>query len=83
MIEKQLKSETEKWLKKAKEKRSKVVLLDKTKKDMIKNIDAYISDSQYFMKKGDFIRSFEAIIWSWAIIELGLEFGILDLISTK
>ena len=82
-LNEELKAETEKWLKKAKEKRQKIKLLDKSKNDMIKNIDAYISDSQHFMDKGDLIRSFEAIIWSWAILELGLELGILDSISTK
>ncbi len=69
-LDKELKSETEKWLSRAKEKRSKIKLLDKSGQDMIKNIDAYISDSQHFMKKGDLIRSFEAIVWAFAWLEI-------------
>lgn len=69
-INEEIKAETEKWLKKAKEKRAKIKLLDKSKQDMIKNIDAYISDSQHFMKKGDLVRSFEAVIWCWAWMEI-------------
>lgn len=70
MTEKQLKEETEKWLAKAKEKHAKVKLLDKSKEAMLKNIDAYISDAQHFLSKGDLVRSFEAVIWSWAILEI-------------
>lgn len=75
-IEKDLTRETEKWLKKAKEKRVKTVLLDKTKQGMLKNIDAYISDSEHFLKKDDLIRAFEAVTWAWSILELGLELEI-------
>ena len=75
-IETDLTRETEKWLKKAKEKRVKTVLLDKTKQGMLKNIDAYISDSEHFLKKDDLIRAFEAVTWAWSILELGLELEI-------
>lgn len=72
-LEKNLQTETEKWLKKIKTERKKIKLNDKSKENMLKNMDAYISDSQHFLKKGDMIRSFEAVIWSWSILELGLE----------
>jgi len=36
---------------------------------MIKNIDAYISDTQHFMKN-DMVRAFEAIVWAWAWMEI-------------
>ena len=74
--EQQLKEETEKWLTKIKTERKKIRLNDKSKENMLKNIDAYISDSEHFLKKGDLIRSFEAVIWSWSIMEIGLEVGI-------
>ena len=77
-LNEELKTETEKWLKKAKEKRQKIKLLDKSKQDMIKNIDAYISDSQHFMDKGDLIRSFEAIIWSWAWMEILAQLKVIE-----
>jgi hypothetical protein len=76
-MDQKLEEETKKWLIKAKDKRKTIILVDKSRQDILKNIDAYISDSEHFMNKGDLIRSFEAIIWSWSIIELGLEYGFL------
>lgn len=77
VIEKQLADEIEKWTRKAKEKRKKIKLMDKSKENMIKNIDAYISDTEHFMKKGDLIRSFEAIVWAFAWIEILEELKII------
>jgi hypothetical protein len=37
---------------------------------MLTNMNAYISDSKHFMKQGDYVRSFEAIVWAWAIYEI-------------
>lgn len=71
-----LRNETEKWLKKIKAERKKIRLKDVSKKSMIKNMDAYISDSEHFLEKGDLIRAFEAVIWSWSILELCLELEI-------
>jgi len=70
MLEKELRNETEKWLRKIEEKRKGVELKDKSKKGMLKNIDAYISDTRHFLEKNDFIRAFEAVIWAWANLEL-------------
>ena len=78
MIEKHLLEEIEKWTKKAKEKRKNLKLLDDSKQIMIKNIDAYIKDSDYFLQKNDLVRSFEAIIWSWAWLEILEEFEIIN-----
>ncbi len=61
-----LREETEKWLVRVKEKRSKL----QSESIHMKNIDAYISDSQHFLEKGDLIRAFEAVIWAWAWIEI-------------
>ncbi len=74
----QLKDEIEKWTKKAKEKRKNLNLLDDSKENMINNIDAYIKDSQFFLEKGDLVRSFEAIIWCWSWMEILQE---LDIVS--
>lgn len=43
----------------------------------LSNIRAYLSDSCHFAEKGDLIRAFEAVVWAWAWIEIGLEVGIL------
>lgn len=67
-IDEDLRKETEKWLAKIEEERKKIGSGDDY---IIKNIDAYISDSRHFMEKGDLIRAFEAVVWSWAYIEIG------------
>ena len=47
----------------------------------LENISAYLSDSHYFMKQKDLIRAFEAVIWAWAWMEIGLDIGVLQQIS--
>ncbi len=76
-MEVKLRKEIDKWTVKIIEERKKIVLADNTKKDFLKNIDAYISDSAYFLKRGELIESFEALIWSWAYITIGKDLGIL------
>ncbi|MCX6816168.1 MAG: DUF357 domain-containing protein [Candidatus Aenigmarchaeota archaeon] len=73
----ELKQETEKWLDKIKEKRKSIALMDNSKKDMIKNIDAYISDTSHFLEKKDYIRAFEAVVWAWSWIEILEELEII------
>ena len=48
---------------------------DKKGAEMLKNIEAYIHDSQYFLDKKDYVRAFEAIIWAWANFELAKQLG--------
>ena len=72
-----LRKEIDKWTEKIKEERRKIELADSTKKDFLKNIDAYISDSAYFLDNGKLIESFEALIWGWAYLTIGKEMGIL------
>ncbi|MBI4162527.1 MAG: DUF357 domain-containing protein [Candidatus Aenigmarchaeota archaeon] len=76
-LENNLKEEIEKWTKKAKEKRKNLKLIDDSRENMIKNIDAYIKDSQYFLEKGDLVRSFEAITWAWSWMEILQELDIV------
>ena len=73
-VEKELETETDKWLKKIELERKKV----SGDKDFLKNIDAYISDSRYFSGKNDKVRAFEAVIWAWAYLEIGKQQGILN-----
>jgi len=44
----------------------------------LENISAYLSDSHYFMKQKDLIRAFEAVIWAWAWMEIGMDKGLLQ-----
>jgi hypothetical protein len=73
-LEEDLRAETEKWQKKAQD------LYENVSGDseFLENIFAYIRDCQYFLEKGDLIRAFEAVIWAWAWMEIGLEKGLLQ-----
>jgi len=75
MVEEKLKQEIEKWSKKIAEKRRHLQLIDETKKEHLINMDAYIADSKHFEKEGKLIESFEALIWSWSILEIGEKAG--------
>jgi hypothetical protein len=75
-LESGLKGEVEKWLLKIREERKTTKLLDQKRKHMLTNMDAYIKDSEYFLKRGDLIRAFEAVIWAWSILEIGRELKI-------
>jgi uncharacterized protein len=72
-LESDLRDETLKWLKKAEDLRTRV----RSEEDerFLENISAYISDSHYFLDRGDPIRAFEAVIWAWAWMEIGQETG--------
>lgn len=69
-VENQLRAETEKWLARIKEKRMNVMAKDEQAKDHLKNMESYISDSEYFLKKGDLVHAFEAVVWAWSIIDM-------------
>ncbi|MCX6674436.1 MAG: DUF357 domain-containing protein [Methanothrix sp.] len=73
-LEEDLRAETVKWQKKAED------LYEKLSGDreFLENVSAYIRDCQYFMEKGDLIRAFEAVIWAWAWMEIGLGKGHLQ-----
>lgn len=69
--------ETEKWLAKARDEMERVSARGDEGERFITNVAAYISDCVYFFEKKDLIRAFEAVIWAWAWIEIGLQMGIL------
>lgn len=78
-LEIDLRAETLKWLERAESLFSEV----SGKKQFIDNISAYISDSKYFLEKGDLIRAFEAVIWAWAWMEIGIEIGVIIKIESE
>jgi len=43
---------------------------DEKGEQMLTNMKAYISDSKHFLKAGNEVKSFEAIVWAWAILEI-------------
>ncbi len=72
-LKEDLLNETAKWQEKAES------LFGKLSGDerMRENISSYLSDSHYFLKQNDLIRAFEAVIWAWAWMEIGLEKNLL------
>jgi uncharacterized protein len=66
-----------KWTEKIKPIVSKLKAKDDKGQQMLTNLKAYISDSKHFMKQGDYVRSFEAIVWAWAIYEICEELDVL------
>ncbi len=83
MIEDELRQEIEKWYAKAVEKRKLLRLVDDAQEDFLKNIDAYLLDSRHFLKQNDLIRSFEAVVWAWSIMEICLELRVFADESAK
>ncbi|MHC1688996.1 MAG: DUF357 domain-containing protein [Methanothrix sp.] len=72
-LEVNLAAETRKWLVKAEDLFANI----SGEEHFLENISAYIRDSHYFLENGDLIRAFEAVIWAWAWMEIGLEREIL------
>ncbi len=75
-VEENLLGEIDKWTKKIGEELERIETYGSKGKKMLTNIKAYVSDSSHFLEIGDPVRSFEAIIWAWAWLEIGkdLEF---------
>lgn len=57
----------------------KTEIVDNRGIEVFTNMRAYISDSKHFLKAGNLIKSFEAILWAWAILELGQELEIFKI----
>jgi len=73
-LEDMLLEETKKWLVRAED----LFAAIRGDEHFQENISAYIQDSRYFMQNGDLIRAFEAVVWAWAWMEIGLEQGLLE-----
>ncbi|MCX6814892.1 MAG: DUF357 domain-containing protein [Candidatus Aenigmarchaeota archaeon] len=75
-----LKKETEKWLSRLEKERKslKTISEDKKIRSVLKNLDAYISDTKHFLEKKDMVRAFEAAIYAWGILETCEHLGIVE-----
>ena len=73
----QLRNEIEKWTKKIGEELENIEVYGTKGKEFLINIKAYVSDSAHFLEKKDLVRSFEAIIWAWAWLEIGKDIEFL------
>ena len=73
-IEAELAGEIQKWSNKLDKALSTTASLDKRGEDLLQNIHAYREDSKHFLER-DMIKSFECLIWAWALLEVGRELG--------
>jgi len=74
-VEAELTGEIKKWSKKLDTSLLDVYALDNRGAKMLENIYAYRKDSNHFLEHGDLIKSFECLIWAWAMLEVGKEHG--------
>jgi len=65
-----LKEETLKMLEKIEPLIDRIKVVDDKGDKMLTNMKAYIADSKHFLNNKDFIKAFESIVWSWAILEI-------------
>jgi hypothetical protein len=65
-----MKNEIEKMIVKIEPLVDRIRVEDDKGEEMLTNMKAYISDSKHFLKAGNEVKSFEAIIWAWAILEI-------------
>ncbi len=78
-IEKELIDETEEMLAKIKKKIVGIRFKSGKEakgKEMMRNIEAYISDTEHFLSSKKRVKAFEAVVWAWAWIEILEELGI-------
>ncbi len=68
-LKEDLQKEIDKWFPKVKHEFKKIKSAQD--RDFLKNIQAYIQDTEYFLEKNDLIKAFEALIWAWAWLEIG------------
>ena len=66
----------EKWRSKITDVLDVIQPIDDKSEEMFSNMKAYVSDSSFFLAKGDLVRSFEALIWAFAIYETCKELGL-------
>lgn len=78
MLEEDLKHETVKWLDRLQREKERVEVLNSKGHEFMDNIEAYISDTGYFLDKGDLVRAFECVVWAWAWLEIGMEIDLFQ-----
>jgi len=74
-----MREETVKMIEKIEPLIDKIEVKDKKGEEMMENMKAYISDSKHFLKNKNYLKSFEAIVWAWAILEICEELDVFRL----
>ena len=52
-------------------------LPEKDLKPIRQNIEAYIKDARYFIRKRDLVRAFEAVVYAWGLLEACQHLGLV------
>lgn len=73
MLEDELRREIKKWSKRLDETIPETSTSDDEGTKLLENIRAYREDSEHFLERSDLIKSFECLIWAWALLETGRE----------
>ena len=71
------KEEIEKWLVRVKKELKTVKVSDKKGKEFLDNINAYVNDCEHFLEKGEYVLSFESVVWAWAYLEISKDLKLL------
>ena len=77
-LESELTGEIKKWAAKLDNALSTTNAIDERGRKMLSNIEAYRLDSKHFLEREYFIKSFECLIWAWALLEVGKELKHLE-----
>ncbi|MEW6222656.1 MAG: DUF357 domain-containing protein [Candidatus Hadarchaeota archaeon] len=77
-LEDELKGEIKKWTAKLDSALPGAKPADARGDKLLTNIRAYGKDSRHFFEKNDIVKSFECLIWAWALLETGKELGHIE-----
>jgi hypothetical protein len=74
-----MREETIKMIEKIEPLIDKIETKDRKGEEMMENMKAYISDSKHFLKNKNYLKSFEAIVFAYGILETCEELGVFKL----
>jgi hypothetical protein len=74
-----MREETIKMLEKIEPLIDKIEIKDEKGEEMMENMKAYIADSKHFLGNKNYLKSFEAIVWAFAIIEICEELDVFKI----
>lgn len=73
-----LRNETDRWADRLDDALADADAEDEQGRSFLENAEAYRSDADHFEAEDDPVRSFEAVIWAWAWLEIGARIGAID-----
>jgi hypothetical protein len=75
----EIKNEIVKMIEKIEPLIGRIEIKDDRGEEMLINMKAYISDSKHFLGDENYLKSFETIVWAWAILEICEELNIFKI----